>query len=200
MIIQNWKRTKMIWRYLHCKKRDKRCRNINHWNKLFIIQGCVTKDGPDPNKPCVFPFIDRGIPHSKCTYGASDLQPWCPTEVDQNGYYIDEKWGNCEKNCETGNTSFVSLMSDNYSIQYKLNLVFIGFRLLDFNIWGEKPIWKIAVSTKTENVKHVSCKISAPPLFGRSEGDAGQRRRSALLPAPPDFWPLLHPWGRQWDI
>ena len=27
----------------------------------------------------------------------------------------------------------------------------------------------------------------APPLFGRSEGAAGQRRRAALLPAPPDF-------------
>ena len=69
----------------------------------------MTKDGPDPNKPCVFPFIDRGISHSKCTLGASDLQPWCPTEVDQNGYYVDEKWGNCDSNCETGNTRFFSL-------------------------------------------------------------------------------------------
>ena len=76
---------------------------------FFFIQGCMTKDGPDPNKPCVFPFIDRGISHSKCTFGASDLQPWCPTEVDQNGHYIDEKWGNCDSNCETGNTRFFSL-------------------------------------------------------------------------------------------
>ena len=35
---------------------------------------------------------------------------------------------------------------------------------------------------------------AAPPDFGRSEGAAGQRRRAALLPAPPDFWPLVHPW------
>ena len=62
----------------------------------------MTKDGPDPNKPCVFPFIDRGVSHSKCTSGALDLQPWCPTEVDQNGHYIDEKWGNCDNNCEIG--------------------------------------------------------------------------------------------------
>ena len=34
---------------------------------------------------------------------------------------------------------------------------------------------------------------AAPPDFGRSEGAAGQRRRAALLPAPPDFWPLVHP-------
>ena len=82
-------------------------------NNFFFIQVCVTKDGPDPNRPCVFPFIDRGISHSKCTSGASYLQPWCPTEVDQNGHYIDEKWGNCESNCETGNTSFVSLRQGN---------------------------------------------------------------------------------------
>ena len=32
-----------------------------------------------------------------------------------------------------------------------------------------------------------------PPDFGRSEDAAGQRRRAALLPAPPDFQTLLHP-------
>ena len=36
---------------------------------------------------------------------------------------------------------------------------------------------------------------SCPPDFGRSEGAAGQRRRAALLPAPLDFWPLVHPWS-----
>ena len=39
---------------------------------------------------------------------------------------------------------------------------------------------------------------AAPPDFGRSEGAAGQRRRAALLPAPPDFWPLVHPWERKY--
>ena len=34
---------------------------------------------------------------------------------------------------------------------------------------------------------------AAPPDFGTSEGAARQRRRAALLPAPPDFWPLVHP-------
>ena len=72
---------------------------INHWNILFLIQGCRTKDGPDPNKPCVFPFIDRGITHSKCTKGVSGGQLWCPTEVNERGYYVNGKWGNCGKNC-----------------------------------------------------------------------------------------------------
>ena len=113
----------------------------------------MTKDGPDPNKPCVFPFIDRGISHSKCTSGASDLQQWCPTEVDRNGHYIDEKWGNCDSNCETGNTSFVSLnqvvldswickdiikillMSDKYTMQSKLNLLTLDF-FIDLSIFN----------------------------------------------------------------
>ena len=34
---------------------------------------------------------------------------------------------------------------------------------------------------------------AAPADYGRSEGAAGQRRRPALLPATPDFWPLVHP-------
>ena len=77
------------------------------------IKGCRTKvgkdEGPDQNKPCTFPFNDRGISHSKCTKGVSGGQLWCPTEVDEKGYYIDGKWGNCGKNC--GNTSFISLRS-----------------------------------------------------------------------------------------
>ena len=76
---------------------------------LFIIQGCGTKGGPDANKPCVFPFQDREKIHSKCTSGTTDRQPWCPTEVDQNGYYIDGKWGYCDSNCETGNGFFFHL-------------------------------------------------------------------------------------------
>ena len=33
-----------------------------------------------------------------------------------------------------------------------------------------------------------------PPDFGKSEGAAGQRRRAALLLAPPDFQTLQHAW------
>ena len=74
-----------------------------------MIQDCVTKGGPDPNKPCVFPFNDRGISYNKCTSGTSGGKPWCPTEVDKNGYYLTGKWGECGSNCGTSNTSFVSL-------------------------------------------------------------------------------------------
>ena len=72
-----------------------------------MIQGCTTNDGPDPNKPCVFPFndpYDGGISHSKCTSGASGGKPWCPTEVDERGYYSDGKWGYCGSYCDTGNS------------------------------------------------------------------------------------------------
>ena len=70
------------------------------------IKGCRTKvgkdAGPDPNKPCAFPFNDRGISHSKCTKGVSGGKPWCPTEVDKLGYYMDGKWGNCPSSIVCG--------------------------------------------------------------------------------------------------
>ena len=77
----------------------------------ILLAVCVTTDGPDPKKPCVFPFNDRGISHSKCTKGTTGGKPWCPTKVDERGYYVENQWGNCPNSlvCGTGSTSFVSL-------------------------------------------------------------------------------------------
>ena len=62
----------------------------------------MTKDGPDPNKPCVFPFNYGGTSYSKCST-QDNPEPWCATEVDANGNYepgIYGKWGNCDSNCD----------------------------------------------------------------------------------------------------
>ena len=73
---------------------------------LFIIQGCATEDG----LACVFPFQYDGTSYSACTtYDNEYDQLWCATEVDDNGDYIEDQWGNCNSNCETSKTSFVSL-------------------------------------------------------------------------------------------
>ena len=81
---------------------------------LFIIQGCATKDGPDANKACVFPFQYDGTSYNNCTTKDHD-QLWCATEVDADGDYIDGQWGNCNSNCGTSKTSFVSLsLCENY--------------------------------------------------------------------------------------
>ena len=85
------------------------CKNKNYWNDVFIIQGCGTKDGPesdanpDPYKACVFPFQYSGTSYQKCTTKYTKYtQPWCATEVDANGGYIEGKWGICDECCSPG--------------------------------------------------------------------------------------------------
>ena len=63
----------------------------------MIGDSCKTIDGNTPNKPCVFPFIDAGTIHTKCTQVDGDPMPWCATEVDENGQLRD--WGHCATNC-----------------------------------------------------------------------------------------------------
>jgi len=59
---------------------------------------CATESGPEPNKPCVFPFNLNGITYSECTSVHHD-KLWCSVEVDSNQNYIDGKWGNCKTPC-----------------------------------------------------------------------------------------------------
>jgi len=54
---------------------------------------CITESGPQPNKPCIFPFISHGITFHQCTTYKNGGQPWCSTEVDGNGTHVDGKWG-----------------------------------------------------------------------------------------------------------
>ena len=77
---------------------------------LFIIQGCATIDG----SACVFPFQYDGTSYSHCTTKDHD-QLWCATEVDANGDYVEGSWENCNGNCGTSKTSFVSVsLCENY--------------------------------------------------------------------------------------
>lgn len=68
--------------------------------KLFSILGleCKTNSGPKPNKLCVFPFTFQGLENFECAT-IEHNQPWCPTEVYENGSYVDGQWGNCDNSC-----------------------------------------------------------------------------------------------------
>ena len=63
--------------------------------------------GPNPNKPCVFPFQYHGMTFNNCTnYDGADNKAWCATKVDGSGNhfyggdeYDQENWGNCGPNC-----------------------------------------------------------------------------------------------------
>ena len=54
----------------------------------------------DAGRPCVFPFKYRDVTYDKCTSRDSDNgQPWCATEVDDEGYVVDNAWGDCLEGC-----------------------------------------------------------------------------------------------------
>jgi len=72
---------------------------------FFTTDNCITTSGPDPRRPCVFPFIHEMVEYDTCTEAGHDQLwyngPWCPTEVDidpfdDKGYaVVPGKWGNC---------------------------------------------------------------------------------------------------------
>ena len=60
---------------------------------------CKTNRGPDANKRCVFPFTYDGIPYNHCTHAGGEGKPWCATQTNAQGGYIDGKWGYCSPGC-----------------------------------------------------------------------------------------------------
>ena len=63
---------------------------------------CTTVGGPDPNKPCVFPFKHNGTTFITCALSPNDDRPhWCSTHVDEAGEHIAGKgnWGHCGSDC-----------------------------------------------------------------------------------------------------
>ena len=72
---------------------------------VIRIIDCITNDGDDVGKPCVFPFIYQSTQTGLTqTYYActkqDDSKNWCATEVDSNGVRVYGKWGYCSPNCE----------------------------------------------------------------------------------------------------
>ena len=63
---------------------------------------CKTNAGDHPNSPCVFPFIYNNVRYAACTSIDNGGTPWCSTEVNDNGDYIEGKWGNCGPECSRG--------------------------------------------------------------------------------------------------
>ena len=73
-------------------------RKIQLLLKIYIYsldQQCLTSKGPNSGKPCVFPFIYKGVEHKACTkHGWHKF--WCAAEVKSNGEY--SKFGYCDVN------------------------------------------------------------------------------------------------------
>ena len=75
--------------------------NCHQGNNCHIDHECETESGPEPGRPCVFPFMYKGVTYNECTSVEWD-QPWCAVVVDNNQIHIKGKWGNCKKTCNTG--------------------------------------------------------------------------------------------------
>ena len=62
---------------------------------------CTTVGGPDPNKPCVFPFKHKGNTFITCALAPNDDKHWCSTLVDEAGEHIaaNGNWGHCGLDC-----------------------------------------------------------------------------------------------------
>ena len=89
---------------------------------------CTTTFGPDPGKPCIFPFKSdkTGITYNTCTTDGndpSDLKAWCSTQVNDSGEHVSGigKWGYCEQKCQTDGKFMLSQK------KYKINDIQINF-------------------------------------------------------------------------
>ena len=84
---------------------------------LVSAKDCsVTVRGPQPNKPCVFPFeFSRQIYYS-CTDEKDPGNFWCSTKVDKDGKHIGgaKEWGYCAEGCD--GSSSTEVQSDPESV------------------------------------------------------------------------------------
>ena len=92
-------------------------------NRIFDLDlplelACTTKTGPDPNKPCQFPFKYKSITYNQCTIDGNEeneTSAWCSTKVDDSGNHVagQGKYGFCEPKCQPKNIGrFFSLRSE----------------------------------------------------------------------------------------
>ena len=56
---------------------------------------CITIDGPQRNKPCMFPFIFQDRIVKSCITGHKRTKPWCSTTT----IYESGNWGYCSDAC-----------------------------------------------------------------------------------------------------
>ena len=58
--------------------------------------------GPNPGKPCIFPFKYNGKTYNGCEKDHEDgTKTWCSTKVDSKGHHVpgQNEYGHCGKNC-----------------------------------------------------------------------------------------------------
>ena len=61
---------------------------------------CITTGGPNPGKPCIFPFTFKGVTYNGCAPEVKS-ETWCSTKVDKNGKHVtgQSEYGVCSNSC-----------------------------------------------------------------------------------------------------
>ena len=68
----------------------------------FAGSPCITNGGPNPGKPCIFPFIFKGVTYNACPPDPKEKsETWCSTKVDGNKNHVtgEKEYGFCSRNC-----------------------------------------------------------------------------------------------------
>lgn len=56
------------------------------------------------NKPCLFPFVYKGVTYDSCT-SEDHWMPWCPTHLADGAVVVGSgNWGNCAASCFQANS------------------------------------------------------------------------------------------------
>ena len=64
--------------------------------KLNLEFNILCSDGPEQNKPCVFPFQYQGKEYFECTMKDNESTYWCGTTYSVT---TDAGWGVCTSSC-----------------------------------------------------------------------------------------------------
>ncbi|XP_059081531.1 peroxidase-like [Tigriopus californicus] len=63
---------------------------------------CSTVSGPNPGKPCIFPFTYQGVTYKGCPIDPEDSSKrWCSTRTDRSGNHVtgQGEYGHCDQSC-----------------------------------------------------------------------------------------------------
>ena len=121
-------------------------------NPLRLPVYADNKGDGNYNKQCQIPFSYGGITYHGCTSRDHD-QPWCYTEVNDNGTGIAGEWGNCAPSGATIPTGRVGVVSENInslttSNRHIINKSGSNYGLLDID-WQNREI-KMSIESADE--------------------------------------------------
>ena len=78
--------------------------DVEFINSINENTQCFTISGPNPGKPCIFPFKHNGKTFNGCNIDPDDRsKTWCSTKVDSLNFHVTGKgeFGHCGNNCQT---------------------------------------------------------------------------------------------------